>query len=477
MQETNSKSKRLAKDTILFGISSFGSKIILFLLVPLYTSILTTENYGIADLITTTVELIYPVLTLGISDATLRFALSKDENKKNVLAISLIFIFFSNVILLSCYPLISFLSPKLNEYWLYFILIFFLFNLHNCFSNFMKGINKVKIYAIQGIIQTLAIVTCNILLLVVFKLGLKGYLISIIVGYSIPIIFMFFFGCIFKYISFLNLRKKLFLEMLKYSIPMIPTILSWAIITSLDKYMIIYTNGIGESGIYSVAHKIPTILTAIISIFIQAWQISAITNYGDSDESEYYTKIYRKFDLINTLFAFGLIIFSRILAKILFDEAYFSACIFVPFLLISSVFSNNASFLASAYRASKKTILLFVSVFVGAVVNVCFNILFIWLFGTKGAAVATALSFFIVWLIRMIFIQKIVRVKINIILTILNYVLLICSALLFTFEWQYFYIVSIACLFGLIVLNFKDLIDMIKKCIGFINNKIVHKTN
>ena len=81
----NKKIKTLAKDTGLFAISNFGSKILVFLLTPLYTSILTTEEYGIADLITTTIGFIYPILTLAIADATIRYALDKETDKKKVL--------------------------------------------------------------------------------------------------------------------------------------------------------------------------------------------------------------------------------------------------------------------------------------------------------------------------------------------------------------------------------------------------------
>ena len=75
----NRKQKELSKNTLLFTISSFGSKLLTFLLVPLYTSYLTTEDYGFADLVSTTVTLVLPILLVCIESGLLRFSFDKDK--------------------------------------------------------------------------------------------------------------------------------------------------------------------------------------------------------------------------------------------------------------------------------------------------------------------------------------------------------------------------------------------------------------
>lgn len=390
----------LVRDTFLFGISNFGSKILLFLLTPLYTSVLLTEEYGIADLISTTVNFAYPILTLAIADATLRFALDKKESKQEILWCSLLFTGISILILFCLYPFSKFLDKSLSEYWIYFVITYCMFNIHNCFSNFLKGIEKTKIFAIQGIIQTITIIICNIIFLLAIKIGLAGYLISIILGYAIPIIFMFFVGGIYKYLFPIKLNKAIIKRMLKYSIPMIPTLLAWAVNTSIDKYMITGIIGLSENGLYSAAHKIPTLLTTVLSVFLQAWQISAITNHGSNDENEYYTKIYSGLNVICLLGSVVIILITKPLSSLLFAENYYSAWEFIPLLTISAVFSSLAGFLAAANRAAKKTTGLFYSVFVGAVINIIMNGILLKTIGTVGAAVATAISFLAVWLVR-----------------------------------------------------------------------------
>lgn len=435
MEDTKKrKIKALAKDTGLFTISSFGSKILIFLLTPLYTSILTTQEYGVADLINTTILFLYPVLTLAIADATLRYALDKAYDKNEVFVISTVFTLLSSAVLIILKPLICLIDPAMETFWAIFVINYFLFNVHNYFSNFVKGLGKTTLFAIQGLIHTITIIASNILFLIVLKTGLKGYLYSILIGYTIPILIMFFCAKLYKYGLPFRINTKLLKDMLKYSIPMVPTILAWAINTSIDKYMIIWMHGLGPSGVYSVAHKIPTIVTTILTIFIQAWQISAITNHGSKDESQFYSMIYKCLDFVSVVGCMLVLLICKQMARVLFAKDFYVAWKCVPMLVIAAMFSSHSGFLAAAYRAEKKTKSLFVSVMVGAIVNIVLNYLLIEPLGGLGAAIATMTSFFVVWLMRVILVQRIVIVRVPILETVVSYIILIVSALLITFE-------------------------------------------
>ncbi|QTE71033.1 oligosaccharide flippase family protein [Clostridiales bacterium FE2011] len=439
----SSKYKSLAKDTGLFTISNFGSKILAFLFTPLYTRVLATTEYGIADLITTTISFIYPILTLAIADATLRYALDKNEDKNTVFGVSSLFTIISVFVLLVFKPFICLIDSSLDKFWMIFVLNYALFNIHNLLSNFVKGLGKTTLFAIQGILHTVTIIICNVLFLVGFRMGLYGYLWSIIIGYCTPILVMFFAAKIYKYIVPFKIEKNLLLDMLKYSIPMIPTILAWAINTSIDRYMIIWMYGLGDSGIYSVAHKIPTILTTILSIFSQAWQISVITNHGSKDESQYYSNVYKGLDFISLSGCFFIILTCKLLASLLFANNYFIAWQYVPMLLISAMFSSHAGILAAAFRAEKKTKSLFVSVLAGSILNIVLNYVLLKTIGVIGAAIATAVSFFIVWLVRIISIQKIVKVQIPIVSTGICYSLLFIISILTMLDFPYAWITII----------------------------------
>ena len=82
----NKKYRYLGKNTIIFAISSFGTKALSFLLGPLYTSVLTTAEYGTADLITTTATLLVYVLTINIASSVLRFTIDQRSEGRNILS-------------------------------------------------------------------------------------------------------------------------------------------------------------------------------------------------------------------------------------------------------------------------------------------------------------------------------------------------------------------------------------------------------
>ena len=451
-------------DTILFGISTFGSKILVFLLTPLYTAVLLTEEYGIADLISTTVNLIYPVLTLAITDATLRYSIDKDCSKRAVLGNSIVITILSLLLLMAFHPVVAALNSEitiqLSKYWGYFVATYAMYNFHLCLSNFVKGIGKTKLFAIQGIVQTATVVLCNIYFLLIVKTGLQGYLLSIIIGLAISTILMFFAGGVFRYLFPFKVEKKLLGEMLKYSVPMIPALLAWSINMYINKYMLIGLlsngEGLGASGIFSVANKIPSLLTTVLSVFTQAWQLSAISNVNDSDESNYYTKTYGAMHIVSLVGCLLIIPFSKTASAILFDSSYYSAWQHIPFLTLSAFFSCLCGFLASAFRAYKKTGQLFVSVAIGAVVNIILNLVFIRTIGVVGASIATAASFLVTWAVRMRTIQRLVRVKIRLVQTLISYILAILGCLLISFDLPYayvFYVISCAAIIGL---NYKD---------------------
>lgn len=454
------KYKMLFSDTVVFTISSFASKILVFLLIPLYTAVLSTKQYGIADLITNTVNVIYPILTLSIMEATLRFAF--DENNKNtdVLNNSLFVIFVAEVVILIIWPFSSVFGRTMHDYWLWFAIIFGGFNLEEVLAQYTKGINKTRVFAIAGVIQTLVIIISNIISLLVLKGGLTAYLLSIVLGYYLSSAYLIVAAKI--RVEHFTLNWNLLKEMLEFSIPTIPVLISWWINTSADKYMIIAYQGIAESGIYSVAYKIPSILAMVTSIFTSAWTISAIKNVGEDDNDEYQTNIYQFFNIANILACSILILFSKVISSILFSESFFVAWHYVPILLVAYLFSGLAGFMASSFRAAKYTKGLFSSTVIGAIVNISMNFYCIKRFGSMGAAFTTMVGFAVMFYIRRHSMQKIVKLRVNIVKDSLMYVLLLVQAIVISFEVPGSWFIAVGILIILVAINFKYIFRMLK---------------
>ena len=219
------RNKKLGINVVLMSISSFGSKLLTFFLVPLYTSYLTTAEYGVSDLITTTTSLLAPIFTATIGEAVLRYALEKDIDKYQVFRIGL-FIHMVGFIALMCFSPLLLMIKLLKPYYVFFILYYFSFTFYSFFSLFCRGINKVVAFTISGIIQTLVMVGTNIVSLIFLDMGIYGYLLSFIVSNFAGMILLVTLGKMHVYFKIGKIDKKLMKEMLFYSLPMITNSIS-----------------------------------------------------------------------------------------------------------------------------------------------------------------------------------------------------------------------------------------------------------
>lgn len=457
------KYKSLFSNTIAFTISNFASKVLVFLLIPLYTSVLTTGEYGIADLITNTINVLYPVLTLAIMEAALRFAFDSDLSRDEVLCNSIFVILISEALICLAFPLVKIVSQTLYDYWIWFAVIFFGHNLHQVLAQYAKGIGKTKVFAVSGVVQTAVIILSNIIGLLLLKLGLQAYLFSIAAGYFVTVLYLVIAARI--RVKKIRVNRQLLKEMLRFSIPMIPNMVAWWVSTSADKYIIIGYLGISISGIYSASYKIPSIMTMFTSIFTSAWTISAIENVDDKENEKFHQTVYDLFNAANVLVCAVLILLSQFLAGFLFQKDFYTAWHCVPLLLVAYVFAGLSGFMSSSFLAIKYTKGLLSSSLIGAAANIVLNLFFVKQFGIMGAAFTTMAGFAITFYIRHRAFVKLIGVKINLIRDSVIYLLLAVDALLIGYEVKYAYVFGVLCAVAILVAYRKLIVEMMQKAI------------
>lgn len=423
----------LIKNTFLFTISSFCSKLLTFFLVPLYTSVLSTSDYGTADLLTTTAYLLLYIVTVNIADAVLRFVIEKQNYGEEIYGYAIKVILKGNILYLLLLIIFAYFNPIHWEYYLYVFLFLnvFLTSFQNLASNYLRAKDNVRDVAIGGIVSTAITILCNIVTLVVFKLGLIGYLISLNLGLLVTTVF-YLFKCENIYHAFLNATKNRDIQksMMRYCIPLILNGIAWWISASLDKYFVVAMINTSANGIYSVAQKIPSILTTFSTIFMQAWNLSAIKEFDKNDSDGFFTNTYKTVNSALVICCSFLILINIPLAKVLYNKDFFIAWKCSSWLLISVVFSSLSSFEGSVFSAVKNTRIVSVSTVMSAIINIVLNFIFIPIWGIQGAAIATAISFFSVWLIRYILMKKYIKIRTNNYLCLSTYLLLIVQVLL-----------------------------------------------
>ncbi len=461
MKIGNNKYKSLAKDIMIFAIGNFGTKIIAFLCVSLYTAYLTTAEYGRADILNESVHLLLPVLSLTISEAVLRFMYDKDVSQSEVFGVGIRFVLLSSLIALIGVNILGLFVGDIQSFKWYFVAIFTLSGIEGLFGNITKGMGMSSVFAAKGIVHSAVFVLSNIVFLTVFNMGLDGYFISYILAYLITSIYMLFRAGIYRLNCFKRPERRLRKDMLKYSVPFIPATISWWINGSLDKYMILWLVGAEANGLYGVAQKVPTIITMVTGIFTQAWQLSAMQNYEDDDFGQFFSEIFR---FVCTLIILGMsiiLLLNKVLATFLFKNDFYNAWKYVPMLTLAAVLSTVAGFLASAFTSAKKTDVLFVSTMAGAIVNLVINYFLISWLGAFGAAVATVISFFSVIVIRLVTIKRFVKLEVKYFKLSVTLLLVFVASILVPWFDNYYALMLVTVL-SITVINLKEIIDSIR---------------
>ena len=352
----NKKSESLIKNIGLFTIGSFGSKILTFLLVPLYTAVLSTVEYGSVDLVTSTASLLTPIFLLSIFDATLRFGMDSEYKKEDVLSTSINVANKGSFVLLLCLCFIS-ISHIINiqNSYLIFLALYFVIGAYNqIFNLYLRAKNQASVIAVSGIICTLITCLSNILLLLVFKCGILGYMISNTIGILVQNLYQLFVGKIYLDIKIRHYHD-LSRPMINYSLPLIANSVSLWINNASDRYILTFIKGIAANGVYSVSYKIPTILFMFQNIFYNAWSISAIAEFDENDSDGFIGNNYSVYSFISLLVCSGLLVINIPLATFLYRGDYFIAWKCVPFLLAGMVFNGISQFEGSLFAATRNT--------------------------------------------------------------------------------------------------------------------------
>lgn len=391
--------KKLLKNIIVFGLGSLGSKIISFLLVPLYTYYLSQSEYGNVDLVLVTVSMLLPIISSSIHQAVLRFIIDKTIKLEMVMTNAITISFVGYFVFLLTYPILNYFK-FLDGYLIYLYMLLFVQMINQLFGYFARGIGATKEYAVSGIIISFFIGFLSVLFLVKLKWRVEGYLIANIIAYVASTIYLWFSVKPLKNTNKMLVNTTISKVLLKFSVPLIPNSLMWWIINSSNKYIINIYVGVEGNGLYAVSSKIPSLISLVTDIFSQAWQLSAFEEYGEENSSSFYTKIFQLYS--GTL----LIVTSLIVAilkpafSILFATEYFVAWKPVPFLLLGSVFSAFSGFIGVTYTASKNTKGVFKTSIYGGLISFIANLILVPRFGIEGAGISSMIGFFAMFIIR-----------------------------------------------------------------------------
>jgi len=406
------REKKLLKNTVIFAIGNFSSKLLTFLLLPIYTRILTTGEFGYYDLIVTFVTLLVPIISFQVQEGAYRFILDNNINDKEKIISTSFFLVLRNLVLSNVIFICSLYFIDIK--YAVFILIYYnLYVISEMYLQITRGLQLNAIYAKAGIINTFTTLCFTVIFLVFLNYKIEGILLSILFGFFLSIVYLESKTRIIKNIRIKYIDSVLKKQLLLYSLPLIPNILNWWIMNVSDRLLIKYYLGSSANGIYAIANKFPSMLIIISSIFYLAWQESAIKEANSKDRDIFYTRMFNGFFKFQFSSLFVLLSSSYILVNILVNDDFKSAYLYMPFLFLGAIFSSFSSFYGTGFQSSKETKGAFYSSVAGSILNIIFNIILIPKIGLMGASLATMIAFFIMWIMRIYQTKKYFNIKLD----------------------------------------------------------------
>ena len=470
----SNKYVNLIKDTIIFAIGTIGSKLILFILVPLYTNCLTPSEYGIADLVFTLSQFILPFVCFGIMHAVIRFGLSKDENPDQVLLCGLVVALIATVISIAITPLVG-LYQSISEWKWYFCAFIVLHMFLTMLQNYAKAIGKNKAYATVSIIYTFILALLNVVFLLYVGMGVKGYLLSNLIATAIAVIILAFICKVFTVRRRAKFSFTLLKQMLKYSMPLMVDGTLWWLIQSSNKLFVELFLGENMLGLYTVAIKIPALMYVIVTIFSQAWGISTVKETESENSSEFYRNVFALYTFLTFFVCILIVTVIKPFMTIYVAEEYFVSWRYVPLLLIGNAFLAVSDFFGAFYNALKMPVKNLIVSAVAATISLVVSLCAMRYIGMWAAVFSTLLAYFVIMWIRLINIRKYVDVKINWLTFLFNQFIVVVHASLVSLEIKA-WMVSFVVILLFAAVNFKSLKELLIKILKP-NKKQVVKEN
>lgn len=410
-----SREKELIKNTGIITIGRVCTQMISFFLLPLYTAVFSTAEFGIIDLFNTIVALIVPILTIQIEQAAFRFlidARSNEQDKTKIISSASYLIIIGIVIYTTLFMCIA---PFIhNEYKYYLLINVFASILSTVLLQIARGLGNNKQYSIGSFIVAAFTVMLNVLFIVVLKQGVAGMFKAIFIANILAAIYLITSKRTYSYISYKALDKKLLKSMCKYAVALIPNAISWWIINVSDRAIISTMMSVAANGIYAAANKFSGMYINAYNIFNVAWTESAAVHINDQDKDEYFSniintafKVFACFALIIigiTPFIFSLLINSK------FNETYNQ----IPILMLASLFNVGVGLISAIYVAKKRTSDISKTSFLAAVINILVNLLLIKKIGLYAASISTLTAYLSMFIYRAIDSRKYVKLRLDI---------------------------------------------------------------
>lgn len=416
--------KELVKNSGILVISNVSLKAISFFLLPLYTNVLPPSAYGITDTIINSATLISAIFSLSLDWGmnTYFYEENSEEYYKKVTSSGMLFFCLSALV---C-AMLSFFSGTISEmlfdvpdYRFAVILGVMiaatkLLYFPQRVSTRMRG--NLKMVGLFSAVELLVTIICNILFILILRMGYISILLSQIIGQIVALILYTIESR--KYLGIKSTDVSLVKKMLKYSIPITPTLVFDWINGVSDRYFVGYYFSQTEVGLYGMGTRVVTLISVFTSSFLSAYASFAYSN-AKKEKREQYAIVFDVLTMVTMFMGIGVTLFAKEIIGIMTAESYHSAYIVVGVLTFAHVIHTLGLVAGYGITIQKKGVMYLMVSGGGAIGNIILNFILVPKYSYMGAAVATLITEIIVFLISYFVSQRLFYCNYNLIKVII----------------------------------------------------------
>lgn len=392
-----SETKRLLKNTGIIAVGGMATKLVQFLLLPLYTSVLTTGEYGTVDYINTIALFLVPAVSMLMDEALFRFLIDcGDDSERSLMVTASCAVLAAGCVAFAAIMAVvwAIWSPE-NLLWVVALVV------AQCLmamaSALMRGFGDTVSYAVMNFIASLATIVLNVLFIAVLRRGVVGMLSATVIAQGGAAAVFLIRKRLWSYIDPKAFSCSSAKELVRYSVPLIPNKVSWTVMNMLDRLIIMNTIGADAAGVYAVSYKFPSVMDQVYGFFYQSWkESSARALGGDEDETAFYNSVYRALRRFMMAVVLMMTALMPLVYGVLIKGAFGEGMLYVPILLLATYFSNISGFYGGVFTAHKDTRIMGTTTVASAALCVVLCLALIPALGLYGASIATVAATFMV---------------------------------------------------------------------------------
>ncbi|MGC9025885.1 MAG: lipopolysaccharide biosynthesis protein, partial [Chloroflexia bacterium] len=390
----------LGSETIIYGIPGTINRFIAIFLVPIYTRVFSTTEYGVYGTLTSLTQLLATFVVLGLDNASARWFYDTEniDRRKSVIASwfwcqFLVSLLLALVVTCLAAPVARLLLGS-DEYAVYLRLAVWVIPLMasgRVLGNWMRYRRLAWMNVGYSVAASLVVVACIILMVVGLGKGLAGLYQGQLLGWGIM---MLVAAALF--LPWIHPRRfswKLLREMFAFGLPLVPAGLASWVTASSDRVLMTMFRGAAENGIYYAGVQIALGMALLTSAFQLAWGPFAFSILNEPEAPRVYSKVFSLYCFLGCWLGLGMSLFGPLLLSIFTTPEYYGASSCIPFLVFGNLAMTATYIGVLGPSIEKKSGPIAVSIFIGAGLNLGLNLALIPLLGKEGAALTTWLAY------------------------------------------------------------------------------------